>query len=650
MKMFKSKSGGARNSLASVLLILLSFLVLCPMAARANDLFEYTEANGNITITGLKDNDTPDVVIPSEIDGKPVVAIGESAFYESRITFIGIPASVETIGNYAFMNCHSLTSVTFDEGNKLTSIGNHAFYYCGIESISIPASVETIGYGAFYNCSSLTSVTFDEGSKLTSIEVYAFQLTKISSISIPASVVTIGYEAFYNCSSLTSVTFNRIPIAGKNINDYSPNMFEGDELLTTINVPSGCEKIYKYLLNLDEKINVTGQSIIANGLSFKVNDAQDGLVCLGFSGDEKEALVIPAKVNEVTVTSIGSDNDDATTTGTFEGKNLVSVVLPASITEIKEKTFSNNPNLKYIQVEHSVYQDLQNLTFDNNDKLVDKVVTGETDVLNLDDEKGLNNDEFYAAYVAAGKLTYQRQLPEASKYATLCLPFDFDLAQTNDVFEKIYTPKNQMIRLMANDKETFILMLREKGDNVIPANTPIFVKLAEGQDKFSITNNKDMILSTSAKPDEPTVIEVDDWDGVSGLMTENTSYEISYSSSYVPQEASSVPDLYTFASNGTFGPQKTGIYHPFRLALTVKDKNNVSALALYSISIGVNDGSTTGISEILSPKDDENAKGTPAAMRGIIFDLNGRKVGMESQLKNLPKGVYILNGKKLVVK
>lgn len=572
------------------------------MAARANDLFEYTEANGNITITGLKDNDTPDVVIPSEIDGKPVVAIGESAFYESRITFIGIPASVETIGNCAFMNCHSLTSVTFDEGNKLTSIGNHAFLSSNISSISIPASVETIEVGAFVDC-----------------------------------------------KSLTDVTFKRIPIAGNNI--YYYNMFYDNISLKTINVPSGCEKIYKDLLNLDDKINVTGQPIIADGLSFKVNDAQDGWACLGFLGVAKEALVIPAQVNGFSVTSIESDNDDATTTGAFEGKNLVSVVLPASITEIKEKTFSNNPDLKYIQVELSVYQDLKNLTFDNNDKLVDKVVTGETDGLNLDDEKGLNSDEYYAAYVAAGKLTYKRQLPEASQYATLCLPFDFDLTQTNGVlFEKIYTPKNQMIRLMANDKETFILMLREKWDDVIPANTPIFVKLAEGQENFSITNNKDMILSTSAKPDEPTVIEVDDWDGVSGLMTENTSYEISYSSSYVPHEASSVPDLYTFASNGTFGPQNTGTYHPFRLALTVKDTNNVSAPALYSISIGVNDGSTTGISEILSPKDDENAKGTPAAMRGIIFDLNGRKVGMESQLKNLPKGVYILNGKKLVVK
>ena len=132
------------------------------MAARADDLFEYTEANGNIIITGLKDNNTPDVVIPSEIDGKPVVAIGESAFYESSITSIEIPASVKTIGNRAFQNCYSLISVTFDEGSKLTSIGNNAFYYCGIESISIPASVETIGYGAFYNCSSLTSVTFDE--------------------------------------------------------------------------------------------------------------------------------------------------------------------------------------------------------------------------------------------------------------------------------------------------------------------------------------------------------------------------------------------------------------------------------------------------------------------------------------------------------
>ena len=69
----------------------------------------------------------------------------------------------ETIDDYAFEFCDSLTSVTI--GNGVTSIGDWAFGYCdSLTSIVIPDSVTSIGVAAFYNCTSLTSVTF-EGTK-----------------------------------------------------------------------------------------------------------------------------------------------------------------------------------------------------------------------------------------------------------------------------------------------------------------------------------------------------------------------------------------------------------------------------------------------------------------------------------------------------
>ena len=79
---------------------------------------------------------------------------------------------VTTIGEWAFLDCSSLTSVTIP--NSVTTIGKNAFSDCkALTSITIPNSVMTIGNEAFSFCSSLTSVT------------------------IPNSVRTIGAKAFY---------------------------------------------------------------------------------------------------------------------------------------------------------------------------------------------------------------------------------------------------------------------------------------------------------------------------------------------------------------------------------------------------------------------------------------------------------------------
>ena len=62
-----------------------------------------------------------------------------------------IPDSVTSIGDCAFLHCHSLTSVTIPE--SVTSIGDYAFRECkSLTSVTIPNSVTSIGDSAFKDC------------------------------------------------------------------------------------------------------------------------------------------------------------------------------------------------------------------------------------------------------------------------------------------------------------------------------------------------------------------------------------------------------------------------------------------------------------------------------------------------------------------
>ena len=128
---------------------------------------------------------TGEITIPETVtySGKTyaVTSIGEYAFYNcSSLTSVTIGDAVTSIGSYAFRNCSSLTSVTI--GDAVTSIGSYAFYYCrSLTSITIPDAVTSIGSSAFYNCSILTSVTIGD------------------------AVTSIGSNAFYNCSNLTKI-------------------------------------------------------------------------------------------------------------------------------------------------------------------------------------------------------------------------------------------------------------------------------------------------------------------------------------------------------------------------------------------------------------------------------------------------------------
>ena len=130
-------------------------------------------------------------------DGTQVIA------YWGENSEVTIPEGVQSIGDCAFCDCSSLTSLTLP--SSLQSIGDWAFNGCSsLTSLTLPSSFQSIGDYAFYDCNSLTSLTLP--SSLQSIGGGAFRgCSSLTSLTLPSSLQSIGDSAFCDCSSLTSL-------------------------------------------------------------------------------------------------------------------------------------------------------------------------------------------------------------------------------------------------------------------------------------------------------------------------------------------------------------------------------------------------------------------------------------------------------------
>lgn len=114
----------------------------------------------------------------------------------------GMEYSVDSIADNAFANCKEVTEVRLPESVK--SIGLTAFENSGLVKMTLPATVTFVDKWAFKGCRNMVEFHFPE----TMTEVPAgllWNCEKLTEITIPASVEKFGEDVFNSCSSLKKV-------------------------------------------------------------------------------------------------------------------------------------------------------------------------------------------------------------------------------------------------------------------------------------------------------------------------------------------------------------------------------------------------------------------------------------------------------------
>ena len=146
--------------------------------------FAYEDVEGGISITGYSIEGGLDVVIPSNINGKQVVAIGDVAFTTRGVEPTGISSNnieykVKTLYN-------------FENKYDVVIIKDVAYYGIGITSVTIPNTVISIGRRAFSN-NKLTNSTIIFPTTPLTIGCYAFD-NNLEEIIYPSNVTYVCVE------------------------------------------------------------------------------------------------------------------------------------------------------------------------------------------------------------------------------------------------------------------------------------------------------------------------------------------------------------------------------------------------------------------------------------------------------------------------
>jgi hypothetical protein len=314
--------------------------------------------------------------VPPNLNGKPVTAISNSSFSGiADLTSVNIPASVTSIGAYAFAGCSGLNTITVDGANpNYSSPGGVLFNRLQTTliqcpgnmagSYTIPQGVANIGSRTFYGCLGLTSVTIP--ASVTSIADRAFRgCSGLTSMTIPQNVTSIGAYAFYRCNGLVEFI-----VGGANLNFSSTNGVLFDKLNTTLIqypgnkagsyvIPAGVTSLTASAFN--ECTKLTSVSIPASVTSI---GSEIFTYCSAL-----DAITVDASNPNYSSADGMLFNDAKTTLIQCPGNKSGSCTIPASVTSIGRFAFvacarltsvSLPPNLSSIA--YAAFADCSNLT------------------------------------------------------------------------------------------------------------------------------------------------------------------------------------------------------------------------------------------------------------------------------------------------
>ncbi|MBR5728958.1 MAG: hypothetical protein IKX61_01945 [Prevotella sp.] len=250
-----------------------------------------------------------------------------------------------------------------------------------------------------------------------------------------------------------------------------------------------------------------------------------------------------------------------------------------------------------------------------------------TNVITLDE----NSDT--PPTTASGKDVIVRRTIKADEWSTICLPFAMTEEQTkaafgDDVeindFTGCETTKN-------SDEEVTAILVKFAPVTEMEANHPYVIKVSEPVTEFSVEG-------VDIEPEEEVSLDRDEL----VVIIKNKKYYFynSFVGTYVAN--TEVPENSLFISENKFWYSTgTAMMKAFRGYFDfydiLSDVENAQSKIGFSFDFSTPDSIKETVAE------DKNSAGD-------LYSINGVLIGKENAVKQLPKGVYIVKGKKVVIK
>ena len=319
------------------------------------------------TVTYLGDDD------PNSIEGSGMFEGCESL---TSFTFPSSYAS-NNLPGFTFKNCKNLTTINWN-GYNPKRLNSCAFWNCDkITWSQVPQSVEELGDECFYHCAALTSVDL---SKIKKMDTGVFWGTPLTSVEWPAAVTEIPARTFFSCGQLTTIKgISGQPGAWDNITKIGEDAFNECKALTTIKLPNSLKTLDKQafrscwnLKNVEysNQLETIGEGAFQDNLFgfekfyFKGSVKNVGsyafangkLTCVHLKGDMTMGDYVfqndkSLKYVEFPATSSATQPLTKVTEGMFQNcTSLPFITLPTTVTEIKTKAFDGCSSLKYVNI------------------------------------------------------------------------------------------------------------------------------------------------------------------------------------------------------------------------------------------------------------------------------------------------------------
>jgi hypothetical protein len=670
--------------------LLTALLMLCTTAVLAHDfevdgiyynITSETDLTVEVTHQGDSYNSfeeyTDTVIIPETVtyDGRiyRVVSIGRHAFDESwNLIKVVIPNSVTNIEYSAFGYCTKLTTLIL--GNSIVSIGDYAFCDCyDLLNITIPGSVNSIGERAFRYCDNLKYInSLIPANKLFSISEDCFYGANANCILYVPVGATKTYSGKVGWNKFTISEMYKSPKSVViNMWDNSFNGWENNSITIKENgvetrfaqVQGGEKQTYEF--NYDSQINYQlfwnkgntpkdccFEIIIDGELAYsaspttcsKFTDKQQ-FFQFGYipnddeGGDTQELITISMtdsygdgwNGNTINIKKDGIQIGTATISSSYRHHQTVTFEYDSS----SEYTFywnrgsySSECSFSILIGENIIYSATStNCSGFTTGQLIYKILINPLPL--LIEKINIMDGEWYMygnenTTFNVNNLTYSRTLPN-TEWNALYLPFKVPVEMLTDNYDVAYFNNMHAYDRDNNgqiDEMDMEIMLLTEG--TLHANHPYFIRAKNDAAKKLNIELTDATLYTTQE---------------NSLTCSSVYLNYELKGIYTQRTAAELTDCYAINTSGAWSPIATGSYlNPFRLYLKITSRDGspveVAPSALHSIRIRLKGDYTTDIDEVETQTTDAT----------IIYDLSGRRV------ENPGKGVYIVNGKKVVLK